>query len=107
VPTSPVGKDTLTQPMQLARIHQYLSMATPMLWGGQPDYVGVLGLAINTCAERNGQFESVDKIRELLVSARDLWATIPDIDDEVEKRQQIRLTHRLIHLADIEAVTTA
>jgi predicted TIM-barrel fold metal-dependent hydrolase len=106
-PTSPVGKDTLTQPMQLARIHQYLSMATPMLWVGQPDYVGVLGLAINTCAERNGQVESVDKIRELLESARELWATIPDIEDEGEKRQQIRLTHRLIHIADIEAVTAA
>ena len=104
-PTKPLGADTFAQPMQLARIHQYLSMATPLLWGRQPDTVGVLGLAINTCAERNGHVEAVDRIRELLVAARDLWATIPDIEDEVEQRQTMRLTHRLVHIADIEAVT--
>ena len=43
--------------MQLARIHQYLSMATPLLWTGQSDTLGVLGLAINTCAERDGHAE--------------------------------------------------
>ena len=46
--------DTFAQPMQLARIHQYLSMATPLLWSRQPDTVGVLGLAIAACSERNG-----------------------------------------------------
>ena len=61
-PTTPLGKDTLSQPMQLARIHQYLSMATPLLWTRQPDTIGVLGLAINTCAERNGHVEAVDQI---------------------------------------------
>jgi predicted TIM-barrel fold metal-dependent hydrolase len=106
-PTTPVGAATFTQPMQLARIHQYLSMATPLLWGRQPDTVGVLGLAINTCAERNGHVDEVEKIRELLVAARDLWATIPELDDEAEQRQTVRLTHRLIHIADIEAVTAA
>jgi predicted TIM-barrel fold metal-dependent hydrolase len=105
-PTTPLGGELFTQPMQLARIHQYLSMATPLLWGRQPDTVGVLGLAINACAERNGHAEAVDRIRELLEAARDLWATIPDIEEEVEARQTVRLTHRLVHLADIEAVTT-
>ena len=93
--------------MQLARIHQYLSMATPLLWSRQPDTIGVLGLAINTCAERNGYAESVDRIRELLEAARDLWAVIPGIEDELEARQTLRLTHRLVHIADIEAVTTS
>jgi predicted TIM-barrel fold metal-dependent hydrolase len=105
-PTTPVGSDTLVQPMQLARIHQYLSMATPLLWTRQPDKIGVLGLAINTCAERNGYPDEVDRIRELLEAARDLWATLPTIEDEVKQRQTMRLTHRLIHIADIEAVTT-
>ena len=62
--------------MQLARIHQYLSMATPLLWTRQPDTIGVLGLAINACAERNGHAETVDRIRELLEAARDLWPTL-------------------------------
>lgn len=104
-PTTPVGADDLAQPLQLARIHQYLSMTTPLLWMRQPDTTGMLGLAINACAERNGHVEAVDRIHELLVAARDLWATLPSIEDESQQRFETRLTFRLIHLADIEAVT--
>jgi predicted TIM-barrel fold metal-dependent hydrolase len=103
-PTTPLGKDTLSQSMQLARIHQYLSMATPLLWMRQPDTIGVLGLAINTCAERNGHVEALEQIEELLVAARDLWTEVPSLD-EAGQFVAGRLTHRLIHLADIEAVT--
>jgi len=104
-PTTPLGGDTLRIPLQLARIHQYLSMATPLLWSRQPDMVGVLGLAINTCAEQNGHLADLDAIRALLETARDLWATIPELEDELDARQTMRLTHRLVHIAQIEAVT--
>jgi predicted TIM-barrel fold metal-dependent hydrolase len=104
-PTEPMGTDTIAMPLQFARIAQYLSMATPLLWSRQADQVGVLGLAINTCAERNGHGEAADRIRELLEAARDLWATVPEIEEEVEARQAMRLTHRLVHMAQIEAVT--
>jgi predicted TIM-barrel fold metal-dependent hydrolase len=104
-PTEPMGSEIFAQPMQLARIHQYLSMATPLLWTRQPDTLGVLGLAINTCAERNGRAHEVDGIRELLEAARELWTEVSTIEDEDEQRAAIRLTHRLIHVADIEAVT--
>ena len=107
-PTSPVGgAATLAQPMQLARIHQYISMCTPLLWTRQPDTLGVLGLAINTCAERDGHAEAIDRIRELLEAARDLWETWTDLRTETERFQAGRLTARLVHLADIEAVTIA
>jgi uncharacterized protein len=106
-PTVPVGDPMLALPMQLARIHQYLSMATPLLWTRQADTIGVLGLAINTCAERNGYAEQADRIRELLVSARDLWKAALDHHDEVERIRTVRLCFRLIHLADIEAVTAS
>jgi uncharacterized protein len=104
-PTKPLGTDTLSQSMQLARIHQYLSMTTPMLWTRQSDTIGVLGLAINTCAERNGHVDSIERVEELLLAARDLWEFVPSIEDEVERFRTGRLTWRLIHLADIEAVT--
>jgi predicted TIM-barrel fold metal-dependent hydrolase len=104
-PTTPLGSDTLSQPLQLARIHQYLSMATPLLWSRQPDTVGVLGLAINTCGERNGHAVELDSIRDLIVAARDLWETVPGLDDEASRMLAIRLTFRLLHIADIEAVT--
>ena len=106
-PTKPIGSETFAQPMQLARIHQYLSMATPLLWSRQPDTVGVLGLAINACAERNGYPETVGQIHDLLVAARELWTAVPEIEDEEQRRDATRLTFRLVHLADIEAVTAS
>jgi hypothetical protein len=105
-PSVPEGSETLTQPLQLARIHQYLSMATPLLWTRQPDTVGVLGLAINTCGERNGRVdEQIDRIRELLERARDLWRVLPEVEDEADRMHATRTAFRLIHLADILAVT--
>ncbi len=103
-PTTPLGSDTLSQSLQLARVHQYLSMATPLLWSRQTDTVGVLGLAISACSERNGHVAEVERIRELIIAARDLWATVPSLD-ELEQRSMTRLTFRLLHIADIEAVT--
>src|SRR2546423_3412535 len=48
-PSTPKGIDVFQQPMALARIHQYLSMATPLLWTRQPDRIGVLVLALIAC----------------------------------------------------------
>jgi predicted TIM-barrel fold metal-dependent hydrolase len=104
--TSPRGGDTFSQPMAFARIHQYLSMATPLLWTRQADTIGVLGLALNACADRDGHKEERERIRELLTAARDLWRVIPDVEDEGEQRIVTRTTFRLVHLADILAVTS-
>jgi hypothetical protein len=104
-PTTPLGGEQFAQPIQLARIHQYISMTTPLLWTRQRDTIGLLGLAINACAERNGHAGAVDRIYELLVAARDLWTAVPEIPDENDQWLATRLTFRLIHLADIEAVT--
>jgi uncharacterized protein len=105
-PTPAKGSDTFTQPMVLARIHQYLSMATPLLWTRQADTVGVLGLALNACDERNGYpLEDLGRIKELLLCARDLWRAVPEIEDGKDKMRAVRQTFRLIHLADIVAVT--
>ncbi len=106
-PSAPRGAATYRQPLQLARIHQYLSMATPLLWTGQSDTMGVIGLAINTCAERDGHPAEVDRIRDLLVAARDLWLVWGDLPPGPDRATAGRLTLRLIHLADIEAVTAS
>jgi uncharacterized protein len=103
-PTEPIGLETFRQPMQLARIHQYLSMTMPLLWLRQPDTLGMLGLAINACAERDGQLEAVDRIEQLLTAARDLWLSWSELP-ESDQLAAGRLTLRLVHLADIEAVT--
>ena len=105
-PTSPTGSETFSQPMVFARIHQYISMATPLLWTRQADTIGVLGLALNACEERNGSEPGeLAQIRELLSAGRDLWRTLPEIDDDADRWTATRLTFRLLHLADIVAVT--
>ena len=105
-PSQPQGADVLAQPMALARIHQYLSMAMPMLFARQQDTFGALGLALNATNERNGHVEELDQIRELLLAARDLWRTLPEATDVDNARSIARTTSRLIHLADILAVTS-
>ena len=106
-PSAPKGTDTFSQPMALARIHQYLSMATPLLWTRQQDRIGVLGLALNACDDRaNGHRQELDQIRELLTVAQDMWLTLPEDGDERDRMAHTRATFRLIHLADIVAVTT-
>jgi hypothetical protein len=106
-PSPPRGAADFSQPMAFARIHQYLSMATPLLWTRQPDTIGVLGLALNACADRDGHVEERERIRELLTAARDLWRALPEVDDEGEERLISRTTFRLVHLADILAVTSS
>ncbi len=106
-PSTPKGVDAFQQPIAMARIHQYLAMATPLLWTRQQDSIGVLGLALNACNDRsNGRRQELEQIRELLLTAADMWRTVPEEADERDQRQQIRATFRLIHLADIVAVTT-
>ena len=106
-PSAPKGTDTFQQPISLARIHQYLSMATPLLWTRQPDRVGVLGLALNACDDRsNGHRAELDQIRELLVAAQAMWLALPEDSAGQEFLAHTRATFRLIHLADIVAVTT-
>jgi uncharacterized protein len=104
-PSSPTGDGMFTQPMALARIHQYLSMATPLLWTSQADSVGVLGLALNACDDKDGHPEELDRIRDLLLTARDLWRVFPEIEDE-DLGDVARTTRGLIHIADILAVTS-
>jgi len=105
--TAPCGGGTFSQPMAFARIHQYLSMATPLLWTRQADTIGVLGLALNATADRDGHEEERERIRDLLEAARELWRVLPELEDESEQRIVSRTTFRLVHLADILAVTTS
>jgi predicted TIM-barrel fold metal-dependent hydrolase len=104
-PTRATGSDTFSQPMAFARIHQYLAMTTTLLWTRQPDTIGALGLALNACYERDGHQPEREQIRELLETARDVWRSLPEMDDEQERRQVMRAAFRMIHLADILAVT--
>jgi uncharacterized protein len=104
-PSEPKGAGTIQQPLAFARIHHYLAMATPLLWTRQADTIGVLGLALNACAERDGYAEERERIAELVSCARELWRSLPEEDDDVDRMRLVRDTFRLIHLADILTMT--
>jgi hypothetical protein len=104
--STPRGGATLAQPLTFARIHQYISMATPLLWMRQQDAVGALGLAVNASYEENGHVTETAAIREALVTARELWLEVPGIEDDERRRHAGATAKWLVHLADIVAVTT-
>ena len=105
-PTPPVGQERFEQPLTFARIHGYLAMATPLLWTRQADTIGALGLALNTCSVADGHRKETEQIEQLLIAARDLWRGVPDLEEDGEVMLATRTTFRLIHLADIIAVTS-
>ena len=106
-PTQPNGHRTLEQPITFARIHHYLTMATPLLWTRQSDTIGVLGLALNACRERDAFDDARARIADLVACARDLWRSVQEAETDPEKTELRRLTFRLVHIADILAVTIA
>jgi uncharacterized protein len=104
--TQPRGGSSFSQPLTFARIHQYLAMSTPLFWLRQGDVMGSLGLAINASRERDGFPETSDRIHELLATALELWTTSRKLEDDDERTRIGRISFRLVHLADILAVTT-
>ncbi len=106
-PSQPRGSNVLEQSLAHARIHQYLSMAMPLLFVRQPDAFGALGLALNATEEPNGMHaDELAGIRELLEAARDLWRTLPELEEDGERRLVARTAVRLIQIADTVAVTS-
>ena len=105
--TAPRGMNSITHSLPLARIHQYISMTVPLLWGRQPDRAGGLGLALNAAHEANiDGVPDADLIRRALSVAAEVWEGIGEIDDRDESERTARPPRMLIHIADILAVTT-
>jgi len=96
----------LGQPLTFARIHQYISMAVPLLWLRQRDAIGALGLAVNAARERNGYFEEAERIEELLTTAQQLWREGGEVVSDDERIEAMRTAIQLINIADLIAITT-
>ena len=81
----PEGADIARPAADVRRIHQYISMAVPMLWLRQRDAIGAIGLAVNASRERNnGHPEESERIQELLADAQELWRDCADLEDVYE-----------------------
>ncbi len=105
--STPKGPTALVQPLTFARIHQYISMAVPMLWLRQRDAIGAIGLAVNASRERsNGHPDESERIEELLVTAQELWRTGVEIEEHDERVATFRAAIQLVNLADMVSLTT-
>ena len=105
--SAPKGPTSLVQPLTFARIHQYISMAVPMLWLRQRDAIGALGLAVNASRERsNGHSDASERIEELLVTAQELWRAGTEIEENNERMTTFRAVIQLVNLADMVSLTT-
>jgi predicted TIM-barrel fold metal-dependent hydrolase len=103
----PKGPTSLVQPLTFARIHQYISMAVPMLWLRQRDAIGAIGLAANASRERgNGHPEESERIEELLVTAQQIWRECAEIEPSDERIAGMRAAIQLVNLADLITITT-
>ena len=105
-PTEPLGGASLVQPLTFARIHQYISMAVPMLWMRQRDAIGALGLAANASRERDGHPAESEQIQELLATAGRPLAGSAASFAEDDRVLAMRAAIQLVNLADLIAVTT-
>jgi hypothetical protein len=104
--SSPKGPTSLVQPLTFARIHQYISMAVPLLWLRQRDAIGAIGLAVNASRERgNGHPEESERIQELLMTAQELWRDCTELEDD-ERVRTFRAAIQLVNLADMISLTT-
>jgi predicted TIM-barrel fold metal-dependent hydrolase len=102
-PSAPVGTD-ISQPVALARMHHYITMAITLLWTRQPERIGALGLARNTCDRLDEFPETREHVGELLQIAEELWTEVSAEEDDDEA---LRLGFRvfgLLHMADIETL---
>ena len=105
--SGPRGPTSLVQPLTFARIHQYISMAVPMLWLRQRDAIGAIGLAVNASRERsNGHPDASERIEELLTTAQDLWRSCAEIEDDGDRVRTFRAAIQLVNLADMVSLTT-
>ena len=103
----PKGATSLVQPLTFARIHQYISMAVPLLWLRQRDAIGALGLAVNASRERgNGHHGEAERIQELLVTAQELWRDGAELVSDDQRVAAFRSAIQLVNLADMLALTT-
>ena len=68
--SAPIGPAGITLDFANARVLVYLSSATPLLWTGERDVVGFLGLAEAACEDEGGR---LDEVARLIRATAALW----------------------------------
>ena len=94
----PLVERDRTVPLQRVRVHEYLIMASTLMWTRLGDMPGAIGLARRACDTDGGG--ELDGVAGLLDTAEDLWAQALAIEDVDEARPYSRAAFRTLQIAD-------
>jgi predicted TIM-barrel fold metal-dependent hydrolase len=94
----PLSARDRTIPLQRVRVHEYLIMATTLLWTRLPDTPGALGLARRAC-DTNGSTD-LEAVAGLLDMAEELWTQSLAMEDPDAARPCSRAAARTLQIAD-------
>jgi uncharacterized protein len=97
--SAPRSDGEVTMTLDRARIANYLAAVTPLLWTGQADAIGFLGLAAACC----GDDPAVADVRELVLAVEAAWLEIGVVAPE-ERRAETRKLFRIVGLAQAMAM---
>jgi predicted TIM-barrel fold metal-dependent hydrolase len=97
--SAPRSDGDVTMPLDRARIANYLAAVTPLLWTGQTDIIGFLGLAAACC----GDDPELAEIRDLILAVEAAWAEIAVVE-LAARRDETRKLFRMIGLAQAMAM---
>ena len=87
-----------TIPLQRVRVHEYVIMASTLMWTRLGDMPGAIGLARRACDVDGGG--NLDGVAGLLDTAEELWSKALAIEDADEARPYSRAAFRTMQIAD-------
>jgi predicted TIM-barrel fold metal-dependent hydrolase len=94
----PANAATLTISYDRMRIYGYLASAVPLVWTGQGDFVGLMGLALGACSDGD---EELATVATLIAGVQALWLRALEIDDLDLRRTEARKAFGLLIRAQV------
>jgi predicted TIM-barrel fold metal-dependent hydrolase len=92
--SDPIAPSQWTLPHARQRVYTYLAAATPMLWTGHRDVIGVTGLALGATLDAGGELAPVG---ELIEAGTRVW----EAQGSEFTRSDVMAVYRLFQLAQV------
>jgi hypothetical protein len=94
----PLVERDRTVPLQRVRVHEYLIMASTLMWTRLGDMPGAIGLARRACDVDAS--DELDGVTGLIDIAEELWLQSLALEDMDEARPYSRAAFRTLQIAD-------
>jgi predicted TIM-barrel fold metal-dependent hydrolase len=97
----PAAGSTLAVSHGRMRVHNYIAAATPLIWLGQADTIGLLGLAEGAARDLDGELPDA---ANLILGSQALWLSVAAADDAAEAQRRRRGAFVLLNCAQSRAL---